>query len=71
MEKVLKGADNTIVGQSLGCLCEYELSFMKGRPSNWQQASAIFQLLPDGYFTYDVRRIFKHRRPGRCGLRWQ
>jgi hypothetical protein len=68
MPKVLKGADKTIVGQSLGCLCEYELSYMKGRPSNWQQAFAIFQFLPDGFFTYDVRRIFKHRFIGPDGV---
>lgn len=59
--KVLRGKDKTIVGQSLGCLCQYEQPYMKGRPSNWQQAFGIFYFFPNGYFTYDVPRIFNHK----------
>lgn len=59
--QVLKGDDKTIVGQSLGCLCVYNLPYMQGRPSKWQQAFAVFHFFPDGYFNYTVTRIFKHR----------
>jgi predicted phosphodiesterase len=59
--KVLQGKDRTVVGQSLGCLCNYNLDYMGHRPSNWQQAFAVFEFFPDGYFTYQVYMIFKHR----------
>ncbi len=56
----LLGMDNTLVGQSLGCLC-LSPQWMQGSPDKWQQAFAIFEFLPDGHFTYNVVRIFKHR----------
>lgn len=59
--QVLRGKDKTIVGQSLGCLCDYSQSYLQGRPTNWQQAIAVFHFFPDGYFQYNVIRIFKHR----------
>lgn len=52
------GPDNTIVGQSLGCLCKYDQAYMKGRPSNWQHAFADFWFWPDGTFQYHVTSIF-------------
>lgn len=58
---VKRGDHSTIVGQSLGCLCEYRQSYIKGNPTNWQQAFAVFEFYPDGFFTYNVIRIFKHR----------
>ena len=58
---VLKGEDKTIVGQSLGCLCRYDQSWLQGAPTNWQQAFATFHFWPDGFFQYNVYRIFKHR----------
>ncbi|MBR1146666.1 metallophosphoesterase [Bradyrhizobium sp. AUGA SZCCT0431] len=54
------GVDNTMVGQSLGCLCLPQ-SYMHGAPDKWQQALTIFEFFPDGNFTYNVIRIFKHR----------
>lgn len=59
--KELHGADKTIVGQSLGCLCRYDQGYLRGRPTKWQQAIAVFDFFPDGYFQYNVIRIFKHR----------
>jgi hypothetical protein len=59
--KELQGADRTIVGQSLGCLCRYDQKYIRGKPTKWQQAIAVFEFFPDGYFTYNVIRIFKHR----------
>lgn len=58
---VLRGEDKTIVGQSLGCLCDYNQSYLQGRPTNWQQAFAVFDFFPNGYFTYNLVRIFQHR----------
>lgn len=59
--QVLRGKDKTIIGQSLGCLCKYDLPYMRGRPSKWQQAVTVFEFFPDGFFTYQVIGIYKHR----------
>ena len=58
---VQRGNDKTLVGQSMGCLCRYDLSYIQGNPSKWQQAFGIFYFLPDGFFTYFIPRIFKNR----------
>lgn len=58
---VRRGSDKTIVGQSLGCLCQYDLPYMGHKPSRWQQGFGVFHFFPDGHFTYFVVRIFKHR----------
>lgn len=58
---VLHGNDTTIVGKSLGCLCRYDQQYIKGAPTNWQQAFAVFHILPDGFYTEHTIRIFKHR----------
>ncbi len=59
--KELAGADKTLVGQSLGCLCNYNQKYLKGAPTKWQQAFGVFEFFPDGFFQYNVIRIFKHR----------
>jgi predicted phosphodiesterase len=56
--KVLWGKNRTIVGQSLGCLCRYDLSYVGKNPTAWQQAFATFFIRPDGYFDYYITRIF-------------
>lgn len=61
MPQVQRGPDKTIVGKSLGCLCDYSQAYLKGRPTNWQQAFAIFYVFPDGFYTEHTIRIFKHR----------
>lgn len=58
--KEMKGDNKTIVGQSLGCLCRYDMGYMKGRPNKWQQGFGVFHFRDDGYFNYFVVRIFKH-----------
>jgi len=58
---VFKGHNDTIVGKSLGCLCSYDQSYLKGAPTKWQQAFATFNFFPDGYYTEHTTRIFKHR----------
>lgn len=58
---VHRGDDSTLVGKSLGTLCRYDMPYMKGAPSNWQQAIAHFTVYPDGMYTEHTIRIFKHR----------
>jgi len=52
------GGNKTTIGQSLGCLCEYNQSYMKGRPSKWQHAFGVFYFQDNGYFNYYVPMIF-------------
>jgi hypothetical protein len=59
--QVLHGADKTIVGKSLGCLCRYDQAYMRGAPSNWQQAVSTFFVKPNGFFNEYTSRIFNHR----------
>jgi len=59
--RVTFGSDNTTVGQSLGCLCKYEQSYMQKRPSKWQHAFGVFSFEKTGHFTYYVPLIFKHK----------
>ena len=59
--KELAGHDKTIVGQSLGCLCKYDQKYIRGKPTKWQQGFGVFEFFPDGFFQYNVIRIFKHR----------
>ncbi len=57
MPKVTKGDHKTRVGQSLGCLCEYNQSYMKGKPSNWQQAFGVFYFRPNGKFNHYIIQV--------------
>lgn len=59
--KTFFGADRTIVGESLGTLCRYDMPYMGKKPSAWQQGFAIFEFFPDGYFTHTFVDIFKNR----------
>jgi hypothetical protein len=58
---VLRGDNSTIVGQSIGCLCQYDQSYLRGRPTKWQQGFAVFHFLPDGNYNYYIPRLFNHR----------
>lgn len=59
--KELWGDDKTIVGQSCGCLCKYDQPYIGTKPTRWQQAFVEMNFLPNGYFGYNVNRIFNHR----------
>jgi predicted phosphodiesterase len=65
------GNDKTLVGKSLGCLCLYEQSYMKGAPSNWQQCFAEFNIFRDGFFQETTTKIFNHRFVGANGKVYQ
>jgi len=62
--RVLHGDDKTIAAKSLGCLCTYDMPWLKGRPTNWQHALSVFWVFSDGYFQEVTVRIFKHRFVG-------
>jgi hypothetical protein len=57
---VQMGKDKTLAGKSLGCLCDYNQKYLRGAPTNWQQAFAVFYFEPDGYFNEYTTRIFTH-----------
>jgi hypothetical protein len=59
--RVSRGSNRTIIGQSLGCLCKFDLSYMGHKPSNWSQAFATFYFREDGYFNYYITEIFNHK----------
>lgn len=59
--KIFKGKDKTLEGMSLGCLCEYNQSYMQGRPSNWQQMFGVLMINKDtGYYQMIPIKIFDH-----------
>ena len=66
-----EGDDKTIVGKSLGCTCDYNQKYLKGAPTKWQQAFSVFYFFPDGHFTEQTIRIFKHRFVGPNGRVYQ
>ena len=51
--------DGPMTAQSLGCLCRLDAKFLKGRPSNWVHAHGVFEVFPDGNFTYYVPNIIR------------
>lgn len=61
------GHDDTIMATSLGCLCRYDQSYMKGRPSKWQQAFGHVHIQKNGNFNLYIPRIFNHRFVGPDG----
>ncbi len=63
--------DKVHVGQSIGCLCERDQAYMKGKPSNWQQGFMVLYLLPDGNYTYYTPRIFNHKFVGPDGVLYE
>jgi hypothetical protein len=55
---VTKGKNRTIVGKSLGCMCQLNPEYMRNKPSDWQQAFACFMWMPNGNFTEHTVRVF-------------
>lgn len=56
--KVLWGKNKTVMGQSLGCLCRYDMDYVGTNPTNWQHAVTTFHFFPNGHFNHYVSRIF-------------
>jgi hypothetical protein len=65
--KAALGNDKTYEAGSLGCLCRYNQRYLKGGPTNWQQAFATLFLMPDGFYNIYISRLFKHRFVGPDG----
>jgi len=66
--RVVKTKHEIHVGQSIGCLCEYDQAYMKGKPSNWQQGFMVLFVLPNGNFTYYTPRLFNSQFIGPDGV---
>lgn len=61
MPKTLLGKDKTLEGGSLGCLCDYDQKYMKGKPNNWQQSfSVMYTDIETGFYNLYTVRIFNH-----------
>jgi len=59
--KTNKGDNKTLEAGSLGCLCNYAQQYLKGRPTNWQQAVSTIFVQPNGNYNLYVSRIFNHK----------
>ncbi len=59
--KVLMGDNSTIMAQSCGFLGRYDMAYMKGNPTNWQQAFLDIYWMPNGHFWHNVVPIFNHQ----------
>lgn len=69
--KVTHGNGKTLEAGSLGCLCNYDQQYLKGAPTNWQQAVTTVFLQPNGDFNLYISRIFKHRFVGPDGVTYE
>lgn len=47
-----------IEAASLGCLCDIQAKFLKGKPNNWVHGFGIFEFFRNGYFSRYQIRIF-------------
>jgi hypothetical protein len=56
--KVLWGKGRALVGQSLGCLCRFDLDYIGQDPTNWAHAIGEYHFRANGDFNYYVIRIF-------------
>ena len=56
-----RGSNHALMAQSIGCLCKYEQTYMRGRPHNWMNAFAVVYSFPDGTFQHDVIPILNGR----------
>lgn len=65
------GDNKTIVGQSLGCVCNYRQYWLKGYPNRWNQAITTFFFRPNGFFNYYISSIFNHALIGPDGVLYQ
>ncbi len=68
--KVTWGNNKTLEGGSLGCLCRYDQRYLKGAPTNWQQAVGTLFLRPSGNYNLYISRIFHHRFVGPDGVEY-
>ena len=55
--KYNRAKEKVLEGHSMGCLC-MDQSYMRGRPSNWQQGFGVAYVYPNGYYNFYMIRIF-------------
>ena len=55
------GKNETKEATCIGTLCRYDQAYLKGNPTDWQQALAVFHVFPDGFYQRFIVRIFKNR----------
>ena len=48
------------IGQSLGCLCELDQAYMRGRPSMWSHGFGVFYFREDGTFNHYPVMMVNH-----------
>ncbi len=68
--KVMLGDNKTLEAGSLGCLCRYDQKYLKGRPTNWQQAVTTMFVKPNGNYNLYISRIFNHKFIGPDGVEY-
>lgn len=51
------GIDQSIIGQSMGCLCDMNMDYIGKNPKNWVHSFGIFYFFPNGQFTHYTPRI--------------
>lgn len=56
--KILHGDDSTLIAQSCGCMCRYDMPYLQGRPTKWQNAFLNMYIKPNGFFNHQVVSIF-------------
>lgn len=61
------GDNSTIMGQSMGCLCDMNLDYVGKNPKNWVHSFGIFFFFPDGNFTHYTPRIIRGKFYGPDG----
>ncbi len=69
--KTTKGDNKTLEAGSLGCLCRYDQQYLKGRPTNWQQAVSTMFVQKNGAYNLYVSRIFTHKFIGPDGKEYK
>jgi hypothetical protein len=48
-----------MVGYCVGCLCDLNPDFKKGRPNRWSHGFAVIYFYENGFFDVDLKRIVK------------
>ena len=58
--KAIWGENKTLEAATLGCLCRYDQTYLRGNPTNWMQGFGVFHIWPSGFYQHYTVRIFNH-----------
>jgi predicted phosphodiesterase len=53
--------DGPLESQSLGCLCRLDAKFLRGKPNNWVHSKGLYEMFPDGTYTFMLPNIVNGR----------